>query len=29
MRIKTFVYPHPINVFVIKRLGMSVEEFYE
>ncbi len=29
MRIKTFVYPHPINVFVIKRLGMSVEEFCE
>lgn len=29
MRIKTFVYPHSINVFIIKHLGMSVEEFCE
>ncbi|MDT2297838.1 type III secretion system protein PrgN [Enterococcus faecium] len=29
MAINTFVYPHPINVFIIGQLGMSVEEFCE
>lgn len=29
MRVKTYVYPHPINAFVIGRLGISVEEFCE
>ncbi len=26
---KTFVYPHPINTYVIKQLGITVEEFCE
>lgn len=29
MSVNTFVYPYPINVFVIRQLGMSVEEFCE
>lgn len=29
MSVKTYVYPHPINAFVIGRLGISVEEFCE
>ncbi|MDU1148200.1 MAG: type III secretion system protein PrgN, partial [Enterococcus faecalis] len=23
---KTFVYPHPINAYIIKQLGITVEE---
>jgi hypothetical protein len=26
---KTFVYPHPINAYIIKQLGITVEEFCE
>ncbi|EHA3993910.1 type III secretion system protein PrgN [Enterococcus faecalis] len=26
---KTFVYPHPINTYIIKQLGITVEEFCE
>lgn len=26
---KTFVYPHPINAYIIKQLGLTVEEFCE
>lgn len=26
---KTFVYPHPINAYIIKYLGITVEEFCE
>ncbi|EOJ83976.1 hypothetical protein WOE_02950, partial [Enterococcus faecalis EnGen0358] len=26
---KTFVYPHPINAYIIKHLGITVEEFCE
>ena len=29
MSINTFVYPYPINVFIISRLGMTVEQFCE
>lgn len=29
MSVKTYVYPHPINAFVIGQLGISVEEFCE
>lgn len=25
----TFVYPHPINTYIIKQLGITVEEFCE
>lgn len=25
----TFVYPHPLNVYIIKQLGITVEEFCE
>ncbi|HHD7898415.1 TPA: type III secretion system protein PrgN [Enterococcus faecalis] len=26
---KTFVYPHPINTYIIEQLGITVEEFCE
>ena len=26
---KTFVYPHPINAYIIKHLGLTVEQFCE
>ncbi len=29
MSVNTFVYPYPVSVFIIKQLGMSVEEFCE
>ncbi|MEC5317202.1 type III secretion system protein PrgN [Enterococcus casseliflavus] len=29
MSVNTYVYPHPVNVFIISRLGLSVEEFCE
>ncbi|MFZ4870681.1 type III secretion system protein PrgN [Enterococcus entomosocium] len=29
MSVNTFVYPYPTNVFIIRQLGMSVEEFCE
>ncbi len=29
MSINTFVYPYPINVFIISRLGLTVEQFCE
>lgn len=29
MTVNTFVYPYPVNVFVIRQLGMTVEEFCE
>ncbi|MCD5032939.1 type III secretion system protein PrgN [Enterococcus faecalis] len=25
----TFVYPHPLNAYIIKQLGITVEEFCE
>ena len=27
MGVNTFVYPYPVSVFIIQRLGMTVEEF--
>ncbi|HFM8235772.1 TPA: type III secretion system protein PrgN, partial [Enterococcus faecium] len=29
MSINTFVYSHPINVYIIKNLGITVEQFCE
>lgn len=29
MSVNTYVYPHPVNVFIINRLGISVEQFCE
>lgn len=29
MKVNTFVYPHPVNVFIIRQLGMTVDEFCE
>ena len=29
MSTNTFVYPYPINVFIIKELGITVEQFCE
>ncbi|MBO1087217.1 type III secretion system protein PrgN [Enterococcus mundtii] len=29
MSTNTFVYPHPINTFIIGRLGLTVNEFCE
>lgn len=29
MSVNTFVYPYPVSVFIIKQLGMSVEDFCE
>ena len=29
MSINTFVYPYPISIFIISRLGMTVEQFCE
>ncbi len=29
MSINTFVYPYPINVFIISQLGLTVEQFCE
>ena len=29
MSVNTFVYPYPVTVFVIRQLGMTVEEFCE
>lgn len=29
MGVNTFVYPYPVSVFIIQRLGISVEEFCE
>ncbi|MGG5325769.1 replication control protein PrgN, partial [Enterococcus pernyi] len=29
MSINTFVYSHPINVFIIKYLGVTVDQFCE
>ncbi|MDV7787704.1 type III secretion system protein PrgN, partial [Enterococcus gallinarum] len=29
MQQNPFVYPYPINVFIISRLGMTVEQFCE
>lgn len=29
MSINTFVYSHPINVYIIKYLGMTVDQFCE
>jgi hypothetical protein len=27
MSVNTYVYPHPVNVFVIRQLGMTIDEF--
>ncbi|MGM0209193.1 hypothetical protein IGI96_003717 [Enterococcus sp. DIV0421] len=29
MSVNTFVYPYPVSVFVIRQLGITVEEFCE
>ncbi|EQV44122.1 hypothetical protein EFZG_03991, partial [Enterococcus faecium TC 6] len=29
MSINTFVYSHPINVYIIKYLGITVDQFCE
>lgn len=29
MSVNTYVYPHPVSVFVIRRLGMTIDEFCE
>jgi uncharacterized membrane protein YheB (UPF0754 family) len=29
MSINTFVYPHPINAFIIQQLGVTVDQFCE
>ena len=29
MGVNSFVYPYPVSVFIIQRLGMTVEEFCE
>lgn len=29
MKLNTFVYPHPVNVFIIRQLGITVEQFCE
>lgn len=29
MSVNTYVYPHPVNVFVIRQLGMTIDEFCE
>ncbi|MFV0558367.1 MAG: type III secretion system protein PrgN [Enterococcus sp.] len=29
MTTNTFVYPHPINIYIISDLGMTVEQFCE
>ncbi|WP_429951662.1 type III secretion system protein PrgN [Enterococcus sp. AZ101] len=29
MKTNTYVYPHPINTFIIKQLGVTVDQFCE
>ncbi len=29
MSVNTYVYAHPVNVFVIRQLGMTIDEFCE
>ncbi|EKA15954.1 putative PrgN protein [Enterococcus sp. GMD1E] len=29
MKLNTYVYPHPVNYYIIERLGMTVEQFAE
>ncbi|MBO0430849.1 type III secretion system protein PrgN [Enterococcus sp. DIV0660C] len=29
MKLNTYVYPHPVNYFIIETLGMTVEQFAE